>query len=115
MTVRIQGGLPDFGKEAAKIAGLARAVVAKSAQTVEGKAKLRAPVRTGNLRNSISTTIIDDGLTAEVGPTASYAPYVEFGTARQAPQPFLIPAAEEVTPEFEKALEKIADLASGGN
>lgn len=111
MGVRINGQLPDLGKAAAGIKALAAVVVAKSAHDIEAKAKAKAPVDTGNLKNSITTDIAEDGMSAEVGPTASYASYVELGTARQAPQPYLIPAAEEVVPQFEKAILEIAEKA----
>ena len=38
----------------------------------------RAPVRTGALRSSVVVDV--EGNTATVGPAATYAPYVEFGT-----------------------------------
>ena len=54
---------------------------------------------------SISTTISNGGLSAEIGPTASYAAHVEFGTRRMRPQPFMRPAADQHFPSFEEAIE----------
>lgn len=76
----------------------------KGAKLVENSAKLLCPVDTGQLRNSIHTTVGNDG--AIVGTNVEYAPYVEYGTGRKgdpsvphredwegmAPQPFLMPA-----------------------
>jgi HK97 gp10 family phage protein len=62
--------------------------VQKAAQAVRTEAITgigggqRVPVKTGNLKNSIQVaSYVEDGIaTAEVGPTAFYAPYVEYGT-----------------------------------
>lgn len=74
----------------------ASALVRRAAFEIEARAKQAAPVRTGNLRNSIQTDVESDGLTAHVGTAVEYAAYVEFGTRRMAPRPFLAPAAEAV-------------------
>jgi len=68
-------------------------VIAKGAHDIERDAKVFAPVDTGNLRNSIGIDFIGD-LTAVIGPTAHYGHYVESGTSRMAPQPYMRPAAE---------------------
>lgn len=61
----------------------------------EGYAKRACPVDTGRLRNSI-THIVDEGTRhVIIGTNVEYAPYVELGTRRQKPQPFLKPAAED--------------------
>lgn len=61
----------------------------------EGYAKCACPVDTGRLRNSI-THIVDEGTRhVIIGTNVEYAPYVELGTRRQKPQPFLKPAAND--------------------
>lgn len=80
----------DLGRAGAAVVPLASTVIARTAHDIEGTAKALCPVDTGNLRGSISTTAA--GLTAEVGPTASYGGYVEFGTSRMAPRAYLGPA-----------------------
>lgn len=94
----------------------ARDVVRKHAFAVERGAKVRAPVDTGNLRNSINSGFSGDGIgtpfVGEVGPEAHYGIYLELGTARMAPQPFLGPAFDEVEPAFIAALEALADEAA---
>ena len=47
---------------------------------VEGAAKRRAPVKTSNLRNSITHEVKAQELTGYVGTAVPYAPYVEIGT-----------------------------------
>lgn len=92
----------------------------KACLLIENAAKEKAPVRSGELRNSITHDV--SGNVGEVGTGLSYAPYVEYGTGLfssqgngrkdvpwyycdasgqwhatygQKPQPFLIPAYEE--------------------
>lgn len=50
----------------------------KSGERLAEVMREKAPVRTGRLRQSITTRIETGKVT--VGPTASYAPYVEYGT-----------------------------------
>lgn len=66
----------------------------KAVLTVESEAKKACPVDTGRLRSSITGRV--EGTTGIVGTNVEYASYVEFGTDRQAAQPFLFPAAEQV-------------------
>lgn len=61
---------------------------------VETEAKRRVPVRTGNLRRSITGAVsmvagVPQGV---VAATAHYGGFVEIGTAYMAPQPYLRPA-----------------------
>ena len=81
-------------------------VVRKAGADLERIAKQRAPVDTGNLRNSIGTTA-HSPTSVEVGPTASYAAYVELGTYKMAAQPYMGPATDAVEPLFVAAMEKI--------
>lgn len=84
-------------------------VVRKVAFDTEATAKRLAPVDTGNLRSSITTQMTGDGLTAGVVATASYAHWVENGTTRMAPQPFMEPATEENTPLFYETMARLAE------
>lgn len=69
----------------------------------EGYAKLECPVDTGRLRNSISHGQADEN-TMAVGTNVEYAAYVELGTSRMAPRPYLAPAIEEHIDEYEAIL-----------
>ncbi len=63
-------------------------------QHVNREAKRKVPVRTGNLRRSISYAVSEEN-GAPVGivkASAFYAAFVEFGTSRMSPRPFLRPA-----------------------
>lgn len=92
----------------------AAAVVRKSGAMLETTAKQFCPVDTGNLRSSIGTDIEGGALSTEisavVGPTANYAPYVEFGTSRMAPAAFMGPAFDQVAPEFVAAMEQVGQV-----
>jgi len=101
----------------------------KACLVVERNAKLNAPVKTGNLRNSITHKVEED--TGVVGTNCDYAPYVEIGTGiyssqgdgrqtpwiyttaagetfftrGQRPQPFLKPARDEHLSDIMKCFE----------
>lgn len=69
-------------------------LLARKSIAVERAAKRMAPVDTGRLRSSITHDIGRDelGLAARVGTDVHYAIYLEFGTRRMRPRPFLRPA-----------------------
>ena len=71
-------------KLAAGIPAGGRAMLAESQDLV--------PVDTGNLRDSL--TLDEDGGSATVSTDVPYALAVEFGSARQAAQPYMRPAAQ---------------------
>ena len=79
-------------------------------QSAEDYAKGLCPVDTGNLRNSISHA--SDGEQVVIGTNVEYAPYVEFGhtqaySGRWIPeQPYLRPAAENHTGEYQLMLQE---------
>ena len=107
-------------------------VVRKTAFDIEARAKMRAAVDTGAMKNSIYVTLgtgesnytdaVADALDknpmaailpeaakpgeheALIGPSVEYGPDVEYGTVKMAAQPFMTPAAEEVRDAFKKAM-----------
>lgn len=99
-----------LGKAAAEQMGkVARAVTAAGFDT-QNRARVRAPVDTGFLRQSItvdSPVLTATEVTIEVGPVANYGAFVEYGTARSNPQPYMEPAIDEVTPILERALAQL--------
>lgn len=101
----------DLNKSGGAIGKQTRQAVQKAAFDLEKAAKIKCPVDTGNLRNSISTEFHGTGahseMRAEIGPTALYGAYVEQGTGRMAPQPYMGPAADQVEPGFVKAIESL--------
>lgn len=98
----------QFKADSRELTAKASLVVRKVAQDTEADAKNFAPVDTGNLRNSITTRVSNGGLTAGVVATASYAQYVENGTARQGAQPFMQPAVDRQAPVFREAMGRLA-------
>ena len=107
-------GTDELSKLALDLAGaesktvvMASRAIRKAALDIEAHAKAKAPVDTGALRGSISTTVANTGLEAEIGPTVHYGLYVELGTARMAPQPYMGPAADTVEPSLVEALAQI--------
>ncbi|GAP78505.1 hypothetical protein Y09_1333 [Brachybacterium sp. SW0106-09] len=99
----------DLTRQAATIQPRASQVVRKVALDTEADAKALAPVDTGNLRGSITTAVQGDGLRAAVVATASYAHWVESGTSRMAPQPFMGPATDRNAPKFREAMARLAE------
>ena len=70
------------------------------------------PVRTGYLKSTIAAQIGEASIgevTAEA--SAEYAQYVEFGTYRQMPQPYFIPAIEAALEEWGLAAQKAYEEA----
>jgi len=89
---------------------LVRGAVRKTTQDIAADAKANAPVDTGNLRNSIQTS--SAGSNAQVAQgviqaRADYSKFVEFGTSRQAPQPFLGPAGDKHLPKLQEAVGQV--------
>jgi len=101
-------GVPD------RVGARAAVVLRRAAVQVEAEAKVFAPVDTGNLRNSISvaellTEIDRDTYEIEIGPTANYGAFVEFGTSRMGPHAFMGPAFDRAQPGFLQAMEQVAE------
>ena len=66
----------------------------------EGYAKLKCPVDTGRLRNSITHATQDD--VEYIGTNVEYAAYVEFGTSKMGARPYIKPAATEHSDEYKQ-------------
>lgn len=103
----------DLAAATGRVGALASAAIRKTALDIQADAQALAPVDTGNLRSSIGTDIAGDGrfgvIEAEIGPTADYGAYVEYGTSRMAPQPYLGPAFDRRAPGLEQALGRAVE------
>lgn len=89
---------------------LAQAAIRKVATDIQATAQRLAPVDTGFLRSSIGVTYSGAGasFSAQIAATAEYAGFVEYGTSRTPPQPFLGPAFDQHLPRLEAAMARIA-------
>lgn len=58
----------------------------KACLLVENEAKIKCPVDTGQLRQSITHQV--EGNTGVIGTNVEYAPYVEYGTGKYASGPY---------------------------
>lgn len=94
--------------------------IRKHGAQMQEKAQQNAPVGTpestgipgyigGTLKRSIGIGITDGGMSAEVEPTAEYAPYVELGTRFMEAQPYLKPAFDEQKEKFKKDMKKLVE------
>lgn len=88
----------------AKNAAVMRALEAIGLQA-EGYAKLKAPVDTGRLRNSITHSLAPEEEAVYIGTNVEYAPYVEYGTRRTKAQPYLKPAVQDHAEEYKRIAE----------
>ena len=66
----------------------------------ERYAKDKCPVDTGRLRNSITHQVVESEKAVYIGSNVEYTPYVELGTSKQKPQPFLRPAIADHLDEY---------------
>lgn len=105
--IKVEGvaELQAFLGDQAKLSAVRKAVM-KNGARLQSRAMHNAPVKTGFLRRSIGLEIADNGLTAIVEPTASYAPYQEYGTRFMQAHPFVRPALASTEPEFERDIKK---------
>ena len=60
---------------------------------------------TGRLWNSISHAVSESEQAAVIGTNVEYAPYVELGTRKMDPRPYLQPAATGHLDEYQKIVE----------
>lgn len=95
----LNGFAADLRQSSGRVGAAAASALRAGAARIERAAKTNAAVDTGAMRNSIGTTQYGDGrhgvITVEIGPTVHYAPYVELGTSRMRPRPFLGPAVDQ--------------------
>lgn len=87
------------------------------AHQIEAFAKQYCPYKTGNLRRSITTSrarITSVVIEVDVGTDVTYASYVEFGTSRMDPQPFMRPAMAQAIAQFGATVSAIDTIAGQG-
>jgi HK97 gp10 family phage protein len=103
-----------IGHVGPEVIGKVREAVQVATIRTEGQAKIFCPVDTGFLRNSVGHEVhaTPSGAWGQVGPTADYGAYVEYGTSRMSPQAYMGPAFDMNTPPFIRACELIAAASS---
>jgi len=74
--------------------------------TAETYAKEICPVDTGRLRNSITNAVDSGDQSVYIGTNVEYAAFVELGSSRQRPKPYLKPAATEHGDEYRAIAEQ---------
>lgn len=100
----------DLSEAPRRVREGAIAATTKATQDSARDARALAPVDTGNLRQSIAhemRPLAGGGIEGDVYATASYAPYVEYGTSTGGAQPFLRPSFDRNAPLLEQALEQL--------
>lgn len=83
-----------------------RAVVVEYATKILNESRERVPVLTGTLKNSSNLQIEDMGQKATVYYSAEYAAFVELGTSKMGPRPYLGPAVVANAPDFSAAMRR---------
>lgn len=125
MTTRVFTDTRNLNNLIRRLPGRTRDTVKAVAFQVEALAKMKAPVDTGSLRNSIYTSLKDENnppevatealpnpdseLTAFVGSSVEYGIYQELGTSTMDAQPYLLPALRQVEQQLEEYFRSIAD------
>ena len=72
----------------------------------EGYAIKKAPYKTNRLRGSITHGVSEEEKCAYIGTNVEYAPYVEYGTTKMKPRPFLKPAVVDHIAEYKQIMEE---------
>lgn len=80
-------------------------------QQAEGNAKAICPTNTGRLKNSITNAIDTEANAVYIGTNVEYGPYVELGTSRRHPHPYLKPAAADHADEYRAILKGCLESA----
>lgn len=100
---------------AAQVEAALNSAIAKAltmiGQQAEGYAKMMCPVDTSRLKNSITNQIDMQENAVFIGTNVEYAPYVELGTIRQDPHPYLKPAAADHGDEYRAILKGCLESA----
>ena len=100
--------LKSLDQYGAKVTEGLKDAIKTCALAIESDAKRNCPVDTGRLRMSIVSNLSNVGnFEAEVGTNVEYATYVEYGTHKQSPRPYLRPAYNKNVAALETKLNKI--------
>lgn len=81
-------------------------LIQQAGQECQAEAKGHAPVDTGRLRDSITYEATGD-LEATVSTDVPYSTFVELGTYKMAPRPYMLPAFEIAKSHLEGELRNL--------
>ncbi len=99
--------LRQHGQDVIRAAGV---IIGEVGQEIAQVASELAPYDTGELGWSIhSTTTGSVNPKATIESSTDYGGYVEFGTSKQSPQPYMNPALDERAPSAERRLAQLSD------
>lgn len=106
------GELVALSETLAGVSGRVTPAVTKAisdgGEQIRDLARDLAPKASGKMSRSIQSTLLRSGggteISAEIGPTSYYGRFVEHGTAKMAPHPFLSPAADQRTDAIAEAI-----------
>lgn len=112
------GQMYEFASALRAFPAIARPGIADAlADTVDEAvdiAKGLAPVRTGFLKSSIhgEAAVVRGqwGMLGKLMADAEYSTFVEYGTSRMAPQPFMEPAAEQAMDSFPGRIDGVLEM-----
>lgn len=103
---------PQLRKQLAVVVAKSETVVRKGGMDNVTRAQQLAAVDTGAMRASVTVTFGDIGGSAwwyEAGPEVFYGIYVELGTWRMRPQPFMSPSFDTTVENVLRAIATYAD------
>jgi len=103
MSISVSVDTSKLDEIIAKLPGNRDKIVEESAKHILGQARMKAPYKTGALRDN-SLVVKGSGYT-NVEFYQEYAPYVELGTWKMTARPFLTPAIEAEAKLLEKRLK----------
>jgi HK97 gp10 family phage protein len=88
---------------------VAERIMEKCKEEAQKSIQATCPVRTGQLRDShyYQITKDDTTITLEYGSELDYAPFVAFGTSKQAPNPYFVQTEMLVKQTLDKEIENV--------
>lgn len=100
----VRKALPDQLKMALTAIGMAGETNAKAHITdvVYNTPQSPSYKRTGRLRNSLTYQVDENDLAVFIGSNVEYAIYIELGSSRMRPRPYLRPAITNHTDEYKR-------------
>lgn len=106
-----------WDKAMGRVPEMVKSQLMTAGEKMAERARTIAPKQTGRLAGSIEATPLVQNFGAdvavEVGPTAFWGRYVENGTSKMSPRPFLGPAADQEASAIAEAVAKAIDEVFG--